>query len=67
MCAGYEQGGADACFSDSGGPLTCKNSGKFFIHGIVSWGQGCGQPNQPGVYTNVKDYLSWIEETISEF
>ena len=67
MCAGYARGGTDACEGDSGGPLTCKQDGRFYIHGIVSWGEGCGQPNLPGVYTNVKNYLQWIEEMISSF
>ena len=65
MCAGYKQGGIDACDADSGGPLTCKIGGKFQIHGIISWGEGCGKPRRPGVYTNVKHYLNWIDETIS--
>jgi len=66
LCAGYVHGGADSCNADSGGPLTCKTEGKSYLHGIVSWGpsEGCGQPNRPGVYTNVKNYLNWIEETM---
>jgi len=66
LCAGYAHGGADSCKADSGGPLTCKTEGKSYLHGIVSWGpsEGCGLPNRPGVYTNVKNYLNWIEETM---
>ena len=68
MCAGFKQGVTDACDSDSGGPLTCQSSdGRHVVHGIVSWGDRCGQKNRPGVYTNVKDYLPWIEETILSF
>lgn len=48
---------------DSGGPLVC--NGK--LHGIISWGDfPCGQPNRPGVYTRVSQYISWIQETIRE-
>ena len=67
ICAGYSNGGTDACDADSGGPLTCQTNGKHVLHGVVSWGIGCGEVNQPGVYTNVKEYLPWIEETIFSF
>jgi len=44
---------------DSGGPLLY--SGRHWqLVGIVSWGQGCGTPSTPGVYTSVRAYLNWI-------
>ncbi|XP_026666905.1 trypsin-2-like [Ceratina calcarata] len=57
ICAGYMQGGKDACLGSSGSPLVAND----ILYGIVSWGQGCGRPNYPGVYSNVANPRSWIE------
>ncbi|XDA72380.1 hypothetical protein R6Z07F_002659 [Ovis aries] len=64
LCAGDLEGGKDACQGDSGGPLVCQKKtrkSEWYQLGIVSWGVGCGQKKQPGVYTQVSSYLSWIE------
>uniref|UniRef100_A0A3Q3AGF6 trypsin n=1 Tax=Kryptolebias marmoratus TaxID=37003 RepID=A0A3Q3AGF6_KRYMA len=61
LCAGYMDGGRDACNGDSGSPLMCVGE----VHGLVSWGQGCAQPNYPGVYVKVCEFLYWIEETLA--
>ncbi|NXG63755.1 TMPS4 protease, partial [Hemiprocne comata] len=59
LCAGLPQGGVDTCQGDSGGPLMYAGK-RWQVVGIVSWGQGCGTPSTPGVYTSVRAYLNWI-------
>ena len=49
----------DSCQGDSGGPLMVGTE----QYGVVSWGDGCAIAGNPGVYTNVAPYLSWIWET----
>ncbi|MFI6966018.1 S1 family peptidase [Streptomyces sp. NPDC050255] len=57
LCAGEPQGGYDACQGDSGGPLVAQGK----LVGLVSWGNGCGRPGSPGVYTRISAAIDWME------
>lgn len=61
ICAGFKNGGKDACHGDSGGPLLSKIRGQYVVVGVVSTGIGCARPLLPGLYSRVSSYLDWIE------
>ncbi|CAH2045744.1 unnamed protein product, partial [Iphiclides podalirius] len=66
ICAGHP--GNDTCRGDSGGPLKLEDNYydtyRFVQYGIVSYGGlSCGS-DLPGVYTDVRQYLKWILDTI---
>jgi secreted trypsin-like serine protease len=60
MCAGGVKN-KDACNGDSGGPLILEQSSGDLLIGIVSWGDGCGRANTPGVYSKVSLEKAWIQ------
>jgi V8-like Glu-specific endopeptidase len=62
VCAGGPN--ADACQGDGGGPLVLKFGTKTYLYGIVSWGEGCGHVNKPGVYTRVPAFIVWLNEAM---
>ncbi|KAM7381730.1 hypothetical protein PAMA_012526 [Pampus argenteus] len=67
ICAGYQEGGKDSCQGDSGGPLVCQMvNGTWVQAGVVSFGLECARKNQPGVYTRLTSYSSFIRNTIPE-
>ncbi|XP_069894586.1 transmembrane protease serine 5 isoform X3 [Dipodomys merriami] len=67
LCAGYLDGRADACQGDSGGPLVCPAGDTWHLVGVVSWGRGCAEPNHPGVYAKVAEFLDWIHDTVQVY
>lgn len=49
---------------DSGGPLVVfddVNESPVLV-AVVSWGAGCAEPNQPGVYARITEARDWIYE-----
>ncbi|XP_036368491.1 uncharacterized protein LOC115223468 isoform X2 [Octopus sinensis] len=64
ICAGHYSAQVAVCLGDSGGPLWCEDEfGLAKLVGITSFvADTCDKPGKPGVFTDVKLYLPWIEE-----
>ena len=57
----FSSTGTSTCNGDSGGPLACKNSGKFYVQGATSFGSGAGCTAAPTVFTRVAEFRDWID------
>lgn len=66
LCAGYPQGQVDSCEYDSGGPLSCKKCGRYYLTGVVSWGHECALPHKYGVYARMEALTPWMVSIIGE-
>ncbi|KAE8741169.1 hypothetical protein FOCC_FOCC013332 [Frankliniella occidentalis] len=64
ICAGWRKGGFDSCEGDSGGPMVIQRpeDKRWVLAGVISWGIGCAEPNQPGVYTRISEFRDWINQ-----
>nr|CAD7403851.1 unnamed protein product [Timema cristinae] len=50
---------------DSGGPMVIQRPDKrWLLAGVISWGIGCAEPNQPGVYTRISEFRDWINQIL---
>jgi secreted trypsin-like serine protease len=66
LCAGYPEGGKDACFGDSGGPMMVQTDGVWKLTGVVSFGQDCALPDKYGVYMRITSFQNWIRSYIDD-
>ncbi|QFZ24157.1 trypsin-like serine protease [Saccharothrix syringae] len=68
LCAGnLAAGGVDTCQGDSGGPMFRRDgSGAWVQVGIVSHGNGCARPDNPGVYTEVSTFAAAIKQAAAD-
>lgn len=61
ICAGLINRGRDTCRGDSGGPLqVLSNENVYYQIGIVSWGRRCESGGYYNIYTQVSNYVEWI-------
>ncbi|XP_022367504.1 serine protease 48-like [Enhydra lutris kenyoni] len=63
ICSKLPVGQTDQCIGSRGDPLTCRVEDFWVLAGVVSWESNCIQNNEPGIYTNISFYKSWIEKS----
>jgi len=62
LCAGTDEGGRDACDSDSGSPIFVGNT----VVGVTGDGIGCARAGVPSTNARVSAYAHWIDKSICE-
>lgn len=68
LCAGYDNGGCDSCYGDSGGPLFAYGKDLIPVQvGIVSYGVECALAMRPGVYTRLSTFVPWMRKVGAVF
>ncbi|XP_060052703.1 trypsin-like [Erinaceus europaeus] len=61
FCVGYQLGGSENCQVVSAIPVVCDGE----VQGILSWTTGCLLLEYVNVFTDVYNYVPWIEKVIS--
>uniref|UniRef100_A0A1B0CRQ4 Putative trypsin-like serine protease n=1 Tax=Lutzomyia longipalpis TaxID=7200 RepID=A0A1B0CRQ4_LUTLO len=67
FCAeGFGTPKGSTCEGDSGGPITLLMNGKTIQIGLVSYSNGNGCDTAPAGYTNVAQFVPWIQKVMRE-
>ena len=63
LCAGYGGNSSiSGCHGDSGGPFVCQeDGGRWFLRGIVSWGDNECKGKSYSVFARVSSFIDWID------
>ncbi|XP_055931598.1 chymotrypsin-like elastase family member 2A [Argiope bruennichi] len=74
ICVKNRVGFQSTCHGDSGGPLSCKLGGKWYVMGATSYGtlgnfmHGlCAMPEERTVFTKISNNADWIEKMIQMY
>jgi trypsin len=65
LCVGSSRAGEDSCQGDSGGPVLSGDGATLTLIGTVSYGNGCGRANTPGVYARTSWFSKWIDDNVA--
>lgn len=66
VCAGYQEGGVDACDGDSGAPLVVAGPSVQFLVALSSWGLQCALPRKYGVWIRADGILDFIQRHVPD-